>query len=86
MSELFPEEETTKLSPRLQWMKRYGLKIEDYDCMQAPTMMPLRSVVCCMSTILRESCPGTGESEQEAIFDWAERNGIRLWNEEKGWE
>jgi len=75
MSELFNLPETP--SPRLAWMR--ANKIQCHVTTQCP--LP----VSCWSGDLAESMEnnliGYGNTEDEAIADFAKRAGLRLWNE-----
>lgn len=93
MSELFPVEQTTMLSPRLAWLKRHALETEripgggcespetgDYIPLWVCRVVKLHPNFSCY----REKEIGGGETEDLACADFAINAGIRLWNEEEG--
>ena len=78
MSELFKPEMVAGDSPRLKWIKRHQLKTERafdeyYDEMR---WCAWRDLATCFDS------EGSGITEDDAIADWARRNGVKLWNEE----
>lgn len=72
--ELFPASTVTVESPRLSWIRRHSLTLERCDhsrlkfCAWSP--FPMTDV-------------SYGVTEDDALADWARRNGVRLWNEEE---
>ena len=80
--ELFPPEAVTKLSPRLEWIRRHDLRTLKSDGIQ-PEDEPWS---CWQGEIHPEVFFGeryaTGQTEDEAITRWAKRAGVKLWNEE----
>jgi hypothetical protein len=70
-------------SPRLRWMKKHNvetrddIKIDEYP----------ESAFFAWSGDLNDAIDnvrlGSGDTELDAITDWAIKNGVRLWNEEK---
>jgi hypothetical protein len=92
MSELFPEEVGSMDSPRLAWMKRHGLETEFYPEAVGMTEDEFGNDVfpwvCRLAKPRLTSgtyCPkeiGGGETEHDAIADFAKNAGLKLWNEE----
>lgn len=78
--ELFPVASVTKDTPRLAWMKWYGIRIledkwaedeeEKWACWT--TQDPSHD----------ETDVGMGSTEHDAIAAWAIKHGVRLWNEQ----
>lgn len=73
MSELFPPETVASKSPMRLWMEKHRLVVQTSDEFGS---------VCQSSDPDLEDDTGDGTCEADAIFDWAKRNGVRLWNEE----
>lgn len=92
MSELFPIESVTCDSPRLAWMKRHNLETERIPeggpgCESPETGDDIPAWVCRVkkqnpnfSTYCDREIGG-GDTEDEAIQQWALNAGIRLWFE-----
>lgn len=79
MSELFPQETVESKSPMRLWMEKHNIK----------TSLCLKDIEepwSAWSGDLQEACDhdalAFGDCEADAIFEWARRNGVRLWNEE----
>jgi len=75
-NELFPESQMSSESPRLKWIKRYGVVIgwdeqdEEYTA-AAYSVKQGRRVY------------GYGGDDLEALAMLAQRLGVKLWNEEE---
>lgn len=82
MSELFPIASITKLTPRAAWMKKYGL-----DTFTAWDEWNDKDMWYCWNPIKNDITDdddiGIGETEHDAICEWAIKNNVRLWNEEQ---
>lgn len=85
--ELFPHSTVAVESPRLRWMKKHNVSIihnhdvspGDEDEFSGETIFPF----CATNSPDKwlQSRAGYGNTEVEALADWARRNGVRLWNE-----
>jgi hypothetical protein len=93
MSELFPVEQVTQLSPKLAWLKRHGLETERIPeggpgCECPETGEDIPAWVCRVKKLhpnFSTYSPrqiGGGDTEDEACADFAINAGIKLWNEE----
>ena len=93
MNELFPVESVMVDSPRLRWMKRHNLETEHIpeggpgvECPETGEDVP--AWVCRVKKPhpnFSTYCPreiGGGDTELDAIADFAKNAGIPLWNEE----
>jgi len=68
---LFPDTEGAQKSPKLLWLESHGLTVRlNPAAHQKPW-------ICSTSSIDF----GCGDTEDEAIAEWAIANGKRLWNE-----
>jgi len=77
---------TEQDSPRLAWIKKHAVQItvnknirpgnDDED----EFGNEIRPVEC--RTVTRRSKIGFGDTEDEAIHDWALKNKVRMWGEE----
>lgn len=69
------------LSPRLVWIEEKGIKTY-----RSPGLCPDEAPWNCWSgdleTAIEKDSFGVGDTEDEAIVNWAKANGVRLWNEE----
>lgn len=74
MSELFPQSEGALDSPRLKWMKRFGIRVR-----MSPVSERVNVYEAEGGWDPRRYRAGT---EDEALTAWARANGARLWNEE----
>ena len=72
MSDLFEIEPT--LSPRLEWMKKYGIEV--CEITPPPGDRPSFPKFLAKHTIIEAA-----QTEVDAIVSLAKRMGIRLWNE-----
>lgn len=93
MSELFPAESIASESPRLRWMRRHNLETERIPeggpGVESPeTGDDIPAFVCRIkkqnpnfSTYCDREIGG-GDTEEEAIIDFAIHAGIPLWNED----
>lgn len=79
-TELFPPSTVAVESPRLRWMKRNGVCVESCDRVPRHPDDP-RMAYDFEATSPSSRCNGLGDTKDEAIADWARRNGVRLWNE-----
>jgi hypothetical protein len=80
-------------SPRLKWIKRHRITINniaekpDEECPETGEIIP--QWVCYQGTNaywrdgMLNRRTGCGNTEDEAIADWAIKNRKRLWNEEQ---
>jgi hypothetical protein len=85
VTELFPTEQITVKSPRLLWMERHGVKTSETMAGECPeTGFEWLSWVAYSGEleISERDRVGIGETEDDAIADWARINGVRLWNED----
>ena len=79
--ELFPAESVTVKSPRLLWMERHGVTVGPLKF--KPTHSDdFRFAYSVIAVGKQGSEHGYGNTEDDAIIDWAKANGVRLWNEE----
>lgn len=79
MSELFPIASITKLTPRAAWMKKNCLVLrEEWSEWDDKVMW-----TCTKDVGGFRSRYGWGETEHDAICEWAIKNNVRLWNEEQ---
>lgn len=89
--ELFPVETVLKDSPRLSWLKRHGLETEHLEnggseCPETGDIIP--HWVCRVVksnpnfSVYAPKQIGSGDTEDEACADLAQKRGIRLWFEE----
>ena len=73
-------------SPRLAWIKRHGLKVtinKNIPNGGEEDEFGNEAFPCeCRSSVHKFAHVGLGDTEDEAIRDWAIRNGRPLWNEE----
>lgn len=78
MSELFPAESVSVDSPRLKWMKKYGVQVYDF---KSPGESPETGSHkrWAAGTGILNYCEG--DTELEAISEWAKSHGIALWDE-----
>jgi len=84
MDELFSEAEVTAESPRLQWMKRHGIKTRD----RGAEIRHDRRWVAWSDPHKQEAVKTCGayhapeaETEEDALLELATLLDIRLWNE-----
>lgn len=63
-------------SPRLRWMKKHGVIVNHMPA------VPKTCNTFWHAASSQTTRDGTGPTEDDAIADWAKRNGVRLWNEE----
>jgi hypothetical protein len=85
MSELFDAQMGEGKSPRLKWLEKHGLKTHDYGAafVSPETGHEFGRWTCYLeSDYYTFSKWANGETEADAIADWARLNGVRLWNEE----
>lgn len=86
MSELFPPESVSMKSPRLEWLERHRLVLHDFGAGgESPeTGMDFKRWVCRVQEpdFTERDCGAHGDTQEDAIADWARRNGVKLWNEE----
>lgn len=75
MTELFQPHEVAKDSPRVVWMKRYVVQVKDDAGSRNGGMLAFSQSNPTWKT-------GYGATEDDAITDFAKRNGIKLWSEE----
>lgn len=90
--ELFPPSECAAESPRHAWIAKYGLTTRDngaagedefgteygrWSAWMEP--IPLHQD---MPSIRYQNLTGEGDTEDEALADWARRHGVRMWFEE----
>ena len=73
MSTLFPLPKTP--SPRLRWMQRHGLIVTRYN--------PGGKYYCLSDSTELNWVVGDGDTEDEAVTNWARKAMVKLWNEEK---
>ena len=76
MSELF--DATESLSPRVKWIRKHKIKTSRKD-----PDLPLDAWVCWsgeLYNIIGSHEIGVGETEGQAMADWAKRHGVKLWN------
>lgn len=74
---LFTLKET--LSPRRAWLKKHRLTVAE----RTDEPNPAKRFLCATDEIARTfTFPGLGATDDEAITDWARKNGVLLWNEE----
>ena len=77
-TELFP---TVKCdSPRLAWIKRHNLTTAHNP--ELADDSPWSCWSCPLSNALDRETIGLGDTEADAIAEWAKLTGTRLWNEE----
>jgi hypothetical protein len=62
-------------SPRLKWIKRYAVEIQFCPYCEPGDLFPW------IVTSVLHTYPGEGNTEQEALRDFALNNGLKLWNE-----
>ena len=74
-SDLFPD--CRQDSPRLAWMKRHGVEV-----VELPVKQDGQYPFCAGTASLMHAF-GYGDTEDDALADFAKRNGIPLWNEEQ---
>jgi hypothetical protein len=65
-------------SPRLAWMKRYGVKTFDRGYSGTDEMGDFERWTAGVGA----SNYVDGATEDEAIANWAKEHGLKLWNEE----
>lgn len=86
MSELFDAQMVEGKSPRLRWMEKHNLVTHDFgEGGESPeTGMEYKRWVCRVQEpdLTERDCGAQGDTEADAIADWANRNNVRLWNEE----
>jgi len=79
--EMFDSKSVEKDSPRLAWFKKHNV-----STYRTPHMADEDEPWNCWSGPLQEAVNNnryaTGETEDEAIANWAIENEVRLWNEE----
>lgn len=75
MTDLFPAESLNVDSPRIAWMKRWVLQFK-------PDLAYDPASFICFSLSNPKMKSGRGDTEDDAMLDWAKQNGVRLWNEE----
>jgi hypothetical protein len=91
MTDLFPIPETP--SPRLAWMKKHSLSSRHYskveigfeDEFSGERIYPwiVYSVPFqAGGQFCGDSVAAGGDTEDEALTNWAKANGVKLWNEE----
>lgn len=71
------------LSPRLLWMEKHGIEIEQESDPK------LGNFWWAWSTKYSGEDPDSaismiGDTEEDAVFQWARMHGVPLWNEEGG--
>lgn len=79
--DLFPPDAGRMDSPRLAWLKKHGLITQLHDRMD-DDYADLEPWVCHQVIDRDFRVWGLGNTEDEACADYAQRNGIPLWNEE----
>lgn len=79
--ELFDPEFGKQDSPRLAWLKKHNL-----NTYKSPGIDEEDEPWSCWTGQLEDAIKHnsyvTGETEDEAITNWAIENGVKLWNEE----
>ena len=78
--ELFPSESVTVKSPKLRWMERHGVTVGplEFKPSHPDDFRHAFSVIA-----EGRGFAGYGNSEQEALRNWAKAAMVRLWNEER---
>lgn len=79
--ELFPISAVSKESPKLVWIRRHGIKTNFDDSLELEEH-PWSAWQGNLDYAIEADNFGTGETEEDAIVNWARRNEVRLWNEE----
>ena len=78
--ELFPPSTVAGESPRLRWIKQYGLTVLPTN--QVPHWQDDPRMAYKLEAVSNFSaCRGFGDTEDDALADWAHTRGVRLWNE-----
>jgi hypothetical protein len=78
MSNLFPADQIAVKSPRLKWMEKYSIQTKcsiDID-------PPWAAWGGDLSAAIETDAFGYGQTEDDALADWAKENNVKLWNEE----
>lgn len=78
---LFASEQVAMKSPRLAWMERHAIRTMLCKLVQAGENPWMAWTGDLMDAIEREAA-GYGETEDDALFEFAKKNGLRMWNEE----
>ena len=79
MTELFNLPETP--SPRLAWMRKHGVWIRENREINPGDESPETGETIYPFKAFGNQFVGYGNTEDEAIADFAKRAGVRLWNE-----
>lgn len=78
MSELFDPKSVTVDSPCKKWVKKHSI-----STLKSPEIDPPWAAWSGgLDDALNKDNIGYGQTEDDALVDWAKENGVRLWNEE----
>ena len=86
--EMFPPESVAMESPRLAWLRKHALctyHVKELRGECPETGNTLKPWTCCKLELPGDVLAGKigiGDTEDECCADYAQKHGLKLWNEE----